>query len=209
MNATRLRTTGPSRTRRALATFLLTALAVVGATTTATAAGKSPTEVPYEYGFFYGTFGESPNTLLFAGGTIEEFCGSDPETGPGLTTASVRERRDGSTDIRVNARNQPIYLYRAEIDDIPQFLGENCAGIASGEVAAPQPFASGTAKLKVRDRVYADGRVELFNSVRGKANGVDGTRYRVVGSADFEVVDGMPVGDPADFVSFRLRQLGH
>ena len=200
-------TTRPSLARRAFATIALAALAAVGATTTANA--ENPNEVPFEYGYFYGTFGESPNTLLFAGGTIEEFCGSDPETGPGLTTARIRERSDGSTDVRVNARNQPIHLYRADIDDIPQFLGENCAGIASGETAAPQPFASGTAKLKVRDRVFTDGRVEVFNSVRGKATGVDGTRYRVSGSADFEVVDGMPVGDPADFVSFRLRQLGN
>lgn len=196
------------RVRQVLATMLIAAFALVGSATTASADRGNVTEVPYEYGLFYSTFDESPNTFLLAGGTAEEFCESDPETGPGMTTARITERSDGSTLVRVDDRGQAIHLYTADADDAFEWLDRVCAEFFAG-IAAPQPFASGTAKLRIRDRIHPDGRVEVFNGVLGRATAADGTRYVVAGWADFEVVDGAPIGDPADFVGFRIRQIGH
>jgi hypothetical protein len=43
--------------------------------------------------------------------------------------------------------------------------------------------------------------------VNGKATGTDGTEYKVRGTADLVVEDGVPVGDPRDFVGFQLTQI--
>ena len=160
-----------------------------------------------EYGFFYGTFDENPNIALFAGGTFEEFCTSDPDGGPGTAPLRVFPRRDGTTDLKVNAKDQSIYLYETEFNDIPEWLGSACASIIGGGEAPPEPFAAGEADLKVRITVVSADRAEVFNSVNGKATGTDGTEYKVRGSADLSVEGGIPVGDPRDFVDFTLREI--
>jgi hypothetical protein len=164
-------------------------------------AGFIPDEL--EYGFFYGTFDDDPNIALFAGGTFEEFCASDPDGGPGTAPLRVFPRRDGTTDLKVNTKDQPIYLYETEFDDIPEWLGAACGGDTP-----PAPFAVGEADVKVRITVVSEDRTEIFNSVNGKATGTDGAEYRVRGSADLIVEDGNPVGDPRDFVDFTLKEIG-
>ena len=58
----------------------------------------------------------------------------------------------------------------------------------------------GSADLKVRISGVSDNLPEIFNSVSGKATGIDGTEYKVRGTADLVVEDGVPVGDPRDFI---------
>ena len=179
--------------------FLLMVVALIG--TAVPAAAKGFEEGDFEYGFFYGTFNEDPNIALFAGGPIEEFCTTDP----GTARERVFLRNDGSVDIKVNEKDQPIYLYETEFNDIPEWLGAICPGIVSGG-AAPSPFASGEADLKVRMSI-AGPVIDFFNSVNGKATGLDGTEYKVWGSADFVVVNGELQGDPAEFVDFALKEI--
>jgi hypothetical protein len=156
-----------------------------------------------EYGFFYGTFDQSPNVALFAGGRIEEFCFGDPGTVP----LRVFLRNDGTADLKVNDKDQPIYLYDTESNDIPTWLGEICPGIADGDTP-PDPFATGEADLKVRITVIVpDVDLEIFNSVNGKATGIDGTEYKVRGTADLIVKDGVPLGDPRDFIDLKLTEI--
>lgn len=156
-----------------------------------------------DYGFFYGTFDQSPNVALFAGGEIEEFCYGDPGTAP----QRVFLRKDGVVDLKVNVKDQPIYLYRTEFNDIPTWLGEICPGIVTDGDTPPAPFATGVADLKVRITVVSEDRQEIFNSVNGKATGTDGTEYKVRGTADLVVEGGVPVGDPREFVGFKLTEI--
>ncbi len=127
----------------------------------ASAAPQGFTEDEFEYGFFYGTFDQSPNVALFAGGRIEQFCVGDPGTAP----LRVFLRDNETVDLKVNAKDQPIHLYYTEFNDIPEWLDAICPEIAGGG-DAPAPFASGTANLKVRDSyLFEDGPpTRLFNS---------------------------------------------
>jgi hypothetical protein len=159
-------------------------------------------EDEFDYGFFYGTFDESPNTALFAGGTLEEFCFSDP----GVAPLRVFLKHDGTVDLKVNAKGQPIYLYETDYNDIPVWLDAVCPGIAGG-AAAPEPFAVGVADLKVRISEISPERVEIFNSVNGMATGTDGREYKVRGTADLVVENGVPIGDPREFVGFKLTEI--
>ena len=159
-------------------------------------------EDEFEYGFFYGTFDENPNVALFAGGRIEEFCLCDPGSAP----LRVFLRADGTVDLKVNDKDQPIYLYYTEFNDIPTWLEAICPGIAEGD-APPEPFATGDANLKVRITVVSDDLLEIFNSVNGKATGTDGTEYKVSGTADLIVENGVPLGDPREFVGFKLTEI--
>ncbi|MFC6285784.1 hypothetical protein ACFP3Q_01020 [Nocardioides sp. GCM10027113] len=156
-----------------------------------------------DFGFFYGTFDQQPNVALFSGGPLEQFCDfNDPGTAP----LRVFLRNDGTVDLKVNDKHQPIYLYETDFNDIPTWLGAICPGIAEGD-APPQPFATGQADLKVRISVISDDLLEIFNSVNGKAMGTDGTEYKVRGTADLVVENGVPVGDPRDFVGFKLTEI--
>jgi len=160
-------------------------------------------EDDFEYGFFYGTFDQSPNVALFAGGRIEEFCPGDPGTAP----VRIFPRNDGTVDLKVNDKDQPIYLYYTEFNAIPTWLGAICPGIAGG-AAPPEPFATGDADIKVRITVVSDDLIDVFNSVNGKATGTDGTEYKVRASADLLVENGVPLGDPREFVDFKLTEIG-
>ena len=160
-------------------------------------------EDEFEYGYFYGTFDQAPNVTLFAGGTFEEFCVTDP----GSTPLRVFARNDGTVDLKVNVKDQPIFLYyETEFGDAPTWLDTVCPGIVDGD-PPPEPFATGTADLRVRSSVISDDVVEIFNSVNGKATGIDGTDYKVRGTADLIVENGAPVGDPRDFVGFKLTEI--
>ena len=115
-------------------------------------------------------------------------------------------RDDGTVDLKVNDKDQPIYLYYTDFNDIPEWLGAVCPGIAGGE-APPEPFATGEADLKVRITVVSENLLDIFNSVNGKATGTDGTEYKVRGTADLIVENGVPVGDPREFVGFKLTEI--
>ncbi len=190
-------------------------LAVAGATALAlsltagaSASAKGFIEDELQYEYYYGTFGQTPNIALFAGGEAQEFCG-EGEPGhvpPGTAPMRVFPRKDGSVDLKVNAKDQPINLYYIDAPGSPEWLAEICPGIEAGD-APPVPFASGKAALKVRDTIVSEDRVEFFNSVKGKAQGTDGTRYRVRASADGVVEDGVLVGDPSDVVTFTLKEI--
>jgi hypothetical protein len=188
---------------RRLLTLLATVMVLVGLMAApAVADPQGFIEDELETGFFYGTFDQSPNVALFAGGTIEEVCHDDPATAP----LRVFLRNDGTVDLKVNDKDQPIYLYHTEFNDIPDWLGVICPLIASG-VAPPDPFATGEADLKVRITDFGYGNLEIFNSVNGKATGTDGTEYKVRGTADIIVKGGVPLGDPRDFIDFKLTEI--
>jgi len=190
------------RTIAGMFSVLLVASSVVVAGP-ASAAPQGFSDDELEYGFFYGTFDQSPNVALFAGGTFEEFCVGDPGRAP----LRVFPRGDGTVDLKVNAKDQEIHLYYTEFNDILDWLYAICPEIADGG-DAPAPFASGTANLKVRDSyLFEDGPpTHLFNSVNGKAVAPDGTVYHVRGAADIPFANGMPVGTPPEWVSFSLRE---
>src|SRR5665811_2594345 len=108
--------------------------------------------------------------------------------------------------IRDRDKDQPIYLYYTEFNDIPIWLGSICPGIAAGD-APPEPFAAGDADLKVRITVVSEDLLEVSNSVNGKATGTDGTQFKVRGTANLTVENGVPLGDPREFVGFKLTEI--
>ncbi|GMQ97707.1 MAG: hypothetical protein BMS9Abin17_0207 [Acidimicrobiia bacterium] len=167
-------------------------------------------EEEMSYGYFYGTFGQNPNIVLLAGGTAEDFCPEGFDGSPGMTTSRTFVRQDGSVDVKVNDRRQPIHLYKTGPLDAMAWITEVCIDINDGD-PAPEPFASGRAKLKVRDSYLFDGGPpeRLFNSVNGRATGTDGTRYKVRAAANIPFENGAPVGTPPDWLSFKLKEIGH
>jgi hypothetical protein len=193
---------GEGRTMRRLVLLGAVAALLLVVAAPATAGPKGFIEDELEYGFFYGTFDQSPNVAVFAGGRIEEFCLGDPGTAP----LRVFLRNDGTADLKVNDKDQPIYLYHTEFNDIPDWLGDICPGIAEGD-APPVPFATGEADLKVRITVVSENITEIFNSVNGKATGTDGTEYKVRGTADLIVEDGVPLGNPKDFIDLKVKKI--
>lgn len=192
--------------KRVLIALVLVLLLGVAAPAGADSKGFVEEEIPY--GYFYGTFDLSPNVVLLAGGTAEDFCPDGFDGSPGMTTAHKFVRQDGSVDVKVNDRGQPIHLYKINFPDAPSWITEVCENIE--DEGAPQPFASGTANLKVRDSYLFEGGPpgRLFNSVNGKATGTDGTEYKVRAEADIPFENGDPVGFPPDWVSFELREIG-
>lgn len=164
-------------------------------------------------GYFYGTFDEGPNFTLLVGGTAEEFCLDNPDdpfaAEPGVAPLRVFIRNSGTVDLKVNDKDQPIYLYEQREGGGPEWIGGVCADLFDGDpdTVAPAPYASGTADLKVRISVISDDLVDVFNSVNGELVGSDGTEYRVRASADLIVGPFGPEGDPADFVTFDLKEI--
>ena len=201
---------GLAARRRLTTALVVVATALAASASPAAAESNDVTEEAVGVGYFYGTFGQSPNIALLVGGTAEEFCDANPDdpfnAEPGMTTQRVFVRSDGSVDLKVNDRSQPIHLYEIEFDTAPEWIEHVCA-LYFSDGTKPDPFASGTARLKVRVTIVSEDYVEVFNSANGRATGTDGTRYRVRASADLVVEDGMPVGNPEDFVSFQLREI--
>lgn len=208
-----MRTTGrlaSSKMTRKLGIALLATWTALATFAAPTSAMKGHVDVPVPVGFFYGTFDQSPNIQLLVGGPAEDFCEEYPDNpfygAPGTATARIFEMKDGAVDFRIFDKDQPIYLYETEIGDAPTWIAGLCDEyFASG--ATPEPFASGVGILKVHDQVDANGDVDVFNSVNGWAHGPDGTRYKVGASADFEVIGGELIGDPAEFVKFDMKVL--
>jgi hypothetical protein len=187
--------------KKIMAGVVVVLMVAVAAPATANAKGFIEDELVE--GFFYGTFDQSPNVVLTAGNPIEGFCLDEQGTAP----LRVFERNDGSVDLKVNAKDRPIYLYETDFNDTPLWLDTICPGIVTGEAAPPQPFATGSGDLKVRISLISEDLVEVVNSVNGKATGTDGTEYKVRATADLVVVDGVPVGDPRDFIGFKLTEI--
>jgi hypothetical protein len=59
----------------------------------------------------------------------------------------------------------------------------------------------------MRISLVSEDLVDVFNSVNGTATGTDGTAYKVRASADLVVENGVPQGDPAEFVDFQLIEI--
>lgn len=198
------------RPRRTLVIVAATLAMLLGLVTAASAEPQGYIEDQLNVGYFYGTFDDTPNVVLLVGGTAEQFCldnPDDPFNGePGTAPLRTFLRQDGSVDLKVNDKDQPIHLYYSGLTDGPPWIEQVCEDFFNGQ-SIPEPFASGAADLKVRISIVSDDLVDVFNSVNGKAAGVDGTEYKVRASADLIVVDGVPVGDPADFVSFELTEI--
>ncbi len=194
-----------------LAAAIALLVATVGLVGPATAEPEGFTHDEVGIGYFYSTFNERPNIVLLAGGRAEDFCEANPgdpfNAAPSTATARVFGRSDGSIDVKVDEKNVPIHLYLIDVGGAPPWIAQVCADIAAGG-SVSGPFASGVADLKVRDNVVSEDLIEVHNSVNGKATGTDGTEYRVRASADLIVENGVPVGDPENFVSFELRESG-
>lgn len=175
------------------------------------AQNDGPVRVKGGLGFFYGTFNEDPNIAMLVGGTAEEFCEASPEDPfggePGSATQRIFEGDDGSVMIKVNSKRQPFHLYEVDFPEAPPWIEAVCAAYFDGE-SVPESFASGTARVKSRVHVGADGVVDIFNRAVGKATGGDGTSYKVRGSADFIVdADGELSDEPENFVKFTMRKI--
>ena len=160
----------------------------------------------YAVGLVYGTFEEEGSNLtLLVGGTVEEFCPADPGTAP----MRVFPRRNGTVDLKVNDKGQPIYLYEQTVGDSFDWIDSVCTDVFDDDpdTNAPAPDAIGSADLKVRISIISEDLVDVFNSVNGELVASDGTEYRVRASADFVVENGVLLGDPADFVSLKLTEI--
>jgi hypothetical protein len=199
--------------QRKLSVLLAAVAVLVGVAVPAGAQAQGFVEAEMNLGYFYGEFGPGPNLLLFVGGTAEEFCLDNPDdpfnAEPGTGTFRIFERESGATDIMANEKGQPIYLYSFD-GEVPDLLIDTCAAVFDGDPSTEPtaPLASGSGSLKVRLGIQVDGTVDVFNSVNGKVSAPDGTRWKVRASADLVVVDGVPVGNPADFVSLEVHQIG-
>jgi hypothetical protein len=180
-------------------------VASVFAPATADAKPRGFVQDEFAVGLVYGTFNEDPNLTLLVGGSVEEFCPGDPGTAP----MRVFFRADGTVDRKVNDRDQPIYLYEQNVGDSFDWIDAVCEKLdVDPDSDTVEPYAIGTAHLVVRESETPDGVVDVFNSVNGKLVASDHTNYRVRASADFILGPQGPEGDPADFVSFRLRKIG-
>lgn len=182
--------------RRKMTLLVMVIAMIVASATPALAQSRGFVEDELQYGFFYANL--DAEVSVFAGGPVESFCEGDPGSAP----LRVFERKDGSVDLKVDAKNEPIWVYQSNIEP-PVLLGQVC----TGQIAPPEAFATGTADLKVRISI-TDGTEEISNGVNGKATAADGTRWKVRTWADFSVVDGVLQGDPAEFQGVKIRQIG-
>lgn len=212
MNNMKITGSSAGSVKRRLATVSIAAAAMAASVIGPADAHSPPiTRDEVGVGFFYGTFGESPNAALLVGGPAQDFCEDNPDDPfggePGTSMAWTRVRNNGSVVVKVNDPSQPIYLYYTDIEGAPPWIEEVCdAYFENGTV--PEPFATGSARLKVFDVVHSEDLIEVYNSVRGTVTSPDGTRYRVRAFADLVIESGVPVGDPADFVFLQIKKIG-
>ena len=202
-------TGGQIRKRGAIGIVTVLAMLAVAFAGPADAGSRRVTRVDAAIGFFYGTFEADGNYVMMVGGTAEEFCDDSPDDAfqgsPGTAKGLLIENADGSGEFRVQSFGQPLYIYESGPLGAPPFVNSVCDAYFAGE-PTPQPFAEGTAKLKVRDQFEANGDVQVFNQARGRVTDADGNQYYIHGSADFEVVGGELQGNPADFVEFEMKR---
>lgn len=182
-------------TTRAIATVMLLGGMAVPA------AADQPGSVPGAVDLFYGDFEQG--ILLFAGQQPEDFC-----TGDTLTPTALRavQRGDGSTVLLGSDREVPIYLYAASVG-APELIGQTCDAMFDDDpgTVPPAPIATGSGSTVQRITIETDGTQHVKNQTVGTAWSEAGVRWIVRGWADLTVVDGMPVGDPADFQGLRAR----
>ncbi len=190
------------KTIAAGATACLLLLAMTAAAASADP-GRSPDEIDHPAGRFYGNF--DLDILLFAAGTAEDICTGEPEP---TVRARVQERADGTTMLWARSDDVPFVLYRADVG-APEFIEQTCGALLDGDPATVpvQPFAAGVGRFRERSVTSPDGVVAITNSVSGLASSPDGTTWTVRTWADFDLVDGMPVGDPAEFQGLAIRQV--
>lgn len=199
----------PSTIRPTVTVLLAACLLMAALATTATAQPQGHIRDRLDVGYFYGTFDQEPNIGVLVGGRAEEFCLDNPadpfNAEPGSAPLRVFPNDDGSVVLKVNDTGQPIHLYHQHDVVGPEWIAQVCADFFAG-APAPEPLASGTALLKVRLGIDGDV-VDVFNSVNGTASGPDGTVYKVRAWADLVVVDGVPQGDPTDFVGTEITEI--
>ena len=170
--------------------------------------GFDRAEVPI--GYVYGTFNDGPNMTLLVGGSADDFCDAKPEdpfnAEPGMAMGRTFSRIGGVEDLMINDKDQPIYLYDQTGADSFDWLINACATRGEGSISS---FATGTADLKVRDRIISpeNGDFDFFNSVNGELIGSDGAVYRVRASADFSVRSGELTAPPPDFVKLEVKRI--
>lgn len=187
---------------------------IVGGATAVHAEPNGYEQDQLHVGYLYGTLGQAPNVVMTVGGTAEEFCLDNPDdpfnAEPGSAPLRMFSRTSGATDWKVNDKDQPIHLYEAD-GEAPDFIIEACVALFDDDPATtvPTAFASGTADLKVRISYISDELIDVFNSVNGTAVSPDGTNYKVRASADLVIEDGIPLGDPSEFLSFTLSEIRH
>jgi hypothetical protein len=189
----------------AAAALLLVGLPTVAGAAPAAADPQGYEEVDHGIGRFYGNF--EAQVLLFAAGSAEDICnGGDEPTVP----ARVYERRDGGTDLKVTARDVPIWLYESPLG-APEFVDQTCGALFDGDPTTEpvQPFAHGTASLKERIEAGPDGVEDHWNGVNGTATSADGTQWKVRSWADFVIDNGVLVGDPAEFQGLAIHEIGN
>lgn len=187
----------PARLVGTLVTALALLATQVGPVQASPSGGE---EQPFTVDLFYADF--DLDVLLFAGARVEAFC---DEIAPNAT-AIVTTRRDGTVVTRARSGHQPIFLYTSPLG-APELVDATCAALADDDptTVAPEPLATGEGRVRFRSVARPDGTVEIVNQTVGTARSESGTTYRVRGRADFELVDGVPQGDPADFQFLALR----
>lgn len=190
--------------RRTVTPVLAACLLLTWSTALAWAAPQGYDEQDHPAGRFYGNFDE--DVLLFTGDGVESICTGAPEP---IVSARVFDRDDGDVEVKVNAREVPIVLYRSSLG-APEFIDATCSALFDGDPATVpvQPFASGTANFKERIVSSPDGVEHHFNGVNGFATGIDGTTWKVRTWADFVIDGGVLIGDPAEFQGLALHQIG-
>lgn len=192
-----------STTIQRTVTALATCLLLAGSTTAATAGPQGYDQQQHVEDLFYGDF--DLEILLFAGGTAEDTCNDNEST----HDARVFTRHDGSVDIKVDASEQPIYLYSTPLGG-PEFTDATCEAMFDGDpdTVPLDPFAVGEGLVRMRIGIAPDGTVHIVNSTVGSATSAEGTTWKVRGWADLMIVDGVPIGDPTDFQGLRVRRTG-
>lgn len=157
----------------------------------------------FEEAFFYGDAEEE--VQLFAGATAEDFCNDIQPT----ATSRVSTRDDGSVEIVVEEVTWQIYLYDSPLGG-PELIDATCEALFDDDpdTVPLQPYATGQGLVRARNVVAPDGSVHVVNSTQGSASAPDGTTWRVSGSADLQIVDGIPQGDPAEFQGLRVERIG-
>ena len=194
----------PTTIRRTVTAVLAACLLLAGFTTAASAAPQGYDEQDHVAGRFYGNF--ELNVLLFTGDEVESICKGAPEP---IVSARVFRQEDGSVELKVNAREMPIFLYHSPLG-APEFIDQTCSALFDGNstTVPVQPFASGTANFKERISTSPDGIEEHSNGVNGIATGTDGTNWKVRTWADFIIDDGVLIGNPAEFQGLAIHQVG-
>lgn len=149
-------------------TLILIAAAAAAAAAAAEAEPGGFVQGETHSGFLYANFGAEGS--VSAGGPLELSCGGDGDVASAPLV--VLERNDGSVDLMVDARNQPIWVYRSTLE-APVLVNLTC----TAEIAPREAFATGSANLRVRITILGAGVQEASNGVNGKA-ALDGTHWK-------------------------------